>query len=284
MPEEFDEEYINDDDDEFGASNCRRCGGGGNGCSDCCPCLDEFDEVHCSLDDLCEKVCDIQESQEHQDACLGTIKATGNENNGLLLDLQTDVTLILEGVEELLLIGGGGAGGGGGGAGGNGDGCLVCINCGGSCCCDGEAGTCCCCDCEVEPPCDPNDPDCGPGGLPGEPDELCLITGDNGINDQDIIELWFSTKFKSCSRDYYLASSSFNWVTGGDFSCDQTGFHGIADEFLPGEEEVSQAAMYVKKNSNIEGLAEATTWMYDLTAVLAASDWLVINEGPEFEF
>lgn len=42
--------------------------------------------------------------------------------------------------------------------------------------------------------------------------------------------------------------------------------------------------MYVKKNKNIDGLEEASTWMYDLTAVLAASDYLVQEDGDEFEF
>lgn len=121
-----------------------------------------------------------------------------------------------------------------------------------------------------------------PGEIIPDPEPLCLIQGDNGIEDQDIIELWFSTKFKSCSRDYYLTSSSFNWL--GESSCGLTGFHGEATDFLPGETEVSQAAMYVKKNKNIDGLEEASTWMYDLTAVLAASDYLVQEDGDEFEF
>ena len=81
-----------------------------------------------------------------------------------------------------------------------------------------------------------------------------------------MIELFFSAQFRSCTRDFYLASSSFNWSPDGDFTCDQQGFHGIATG-TPGEGEVTQAAMYIKKNFNIPGLNEALSWLYDTTQV-----------------
>ena len=182
----------------------------------CCPCHEEFDEVHCALDDIHEKVCDIQDSQEHQDQCLGIIKGTTATNQELLENLQTDVTEILAGVDEILEGGVGGPGGPGNGNG-NGDGCLVCINCGGSCC----DGGCECCDIDE---CCPECPDLPPGGGGTDPDP-CLIGfeegTDNGLVNGDVIELWFSAKFKSCIKDFYLASSSFNWAPDGEFSCDQ---------------------------------------------------------------
>ena len=148
-------------------------------------------------------------------------------------ELKEDVAEILVGIEEIIAGGGNGVGGGGNGNG-NGDGCLVCINCGGSCCNGDDNGDCCCCCC---------DPDCHndlpPGGGGTDPDP-CLIGfeegTDNGIINGDLIELWFSAQFKSCTRDFYLASSSFNWI--GDLSCEQEGFHGLADG-TPGEGEVS---------------------------------------------
>ena len=204
-------------------SNCRSCNGNGNGydcgCDGCCPCAHEFEDVHCSLDDLCYKVCVIQDIQEEQGITLSHIKTTVNDNCDKLETLQ-------EGVDELLGNGGDGAGGGNGGNGGEGGngkgkGCLVCINCG-NCCCDGENGEdgcCCCCD-------DDCDHDNGPGGGT-DPEPLCLIKGGNDFENQDIIELWFSTKFKSCARDFYLTSSSFNWAGDDeDINCGQTGFHG----------------------------------------------------------
>ena len=42
---------------------CRHCNGGGSSC-DCCPCHEEFDEVHCAIEEVHEKVCDIQHNQE----------------------------------------------------------------------------------------------------------------------------------------------------------------------------------------------------------------------------
>jgi hypothetical protein len=173
--------------------------------------------------------------------------------------LKDDVALILTGIDDII-AGGGGIGGPGNGNGET-NGCLVCINCGGVCCTDGEGVCCDCCDC-CEPPIDPP---VGGGGTDPNPCLTGFFEGtDNGILNGDLIELWFSAQFKSCTRDFYLASSSFNWVPDGEFSCDQEGFHGIATG-IPGEEEVSQAAMYVKRNANIGGLNEATTWLYDTT-------------------
>ena len=250
-----------DDDDENlgdGSTNCRSCGRSkGRGC-DCCPCQDEFDDVHCAIEDVHVKVCDIQHSQEEQDICLGIIKGTTEEHTLLLENLQTDVTDILAGVDEI--IAGGGAGVGGGGEG-NGDGCLVCINCGG-CCTDGDGVCCDCCD-PIDPPIDPP---IGGGGTDPDPCLIGFVEGtDNGILNGDLIELWFSAQFKSCTRDFYLASSSFNWAPepmDEDYTCEQEGFHGLADG-TPGEGVVSQAAMYVKRKSNIPGLNLATTWVYD---------------------
>lgn len=149
-------------------------------------------------------------------------------------ELKEDVAEILVGIEEIIAGGGNGVGGGGNGNG-NGDGCLVCINCGGSCCNGDGDGDCCCCCCDPDC-CDPVEP---PGGGGTDPDP-CLIGfeegTDNGIINGDLIELWFSAQFKSCTRDFYLASSSFNWI--GDLSCEQEGFHGLADG-TPGEGEVS---------------------------------------------
>ena len=67
-PESEEEDFVN-------GSTCSRCKSR-NGNGSCCPCGEEFDEVHCALDSICDKVCDIQDSQEHQDACLGIIKGT----------------------------------------------------------------------------------------------------------------------------------------------------------------------------------------------------------------
>lgn len=174
--------------------------------------------------------------------------------------MKDDVALILTGIDDIIA---GGGGLGGGPDGGETNGCLVCINCGGTCCTDGD-GVCCGCDC-CEPPI--IDPPVGGGGTDPNPCLTGFVEGtDNGILNGDLIELWFSAQFKSCTRDFYLASSSFNWVVDGEFSCDQEGFHGIAAG-IPGEEEVSQAAMYVKRNANIGGLNEATTWLYDTTQV-----------------
>jgi hypothetical protein len=158
----------------------------------------------------------------------------------MLEEIQGGITEIIE------VIGGGGAGNGGnGGVGGNGNGngnghggCNICINCGcGPCCCNGED----CCD--PDPPVDP------PGGN-GDPDPLCLI-GAQGIdiNDGDLIELWFTAEYKSCTKDFYFGSSSINWL--GDNACTPdvlTGFHGqtpLGGE--PGAGEVTQAVMYAKR-------------------------------------
>ena len=142
----------------------------------------------------------------------------------------------------------------------NGKGCLVCINCGGKgCCCDGEENECCCC-------CDCSDPDVPEPGGPDEPDDVCLIFGgDNGLENEDIVEFWFSAQTKSCTRDYYLGSSSINWLdTNGDFTCDDiSGFHGPN---MPGAD-VTQATFYAKRNSHIPGLYETTTWEYSTTAI-----------------
>jgi hypothetical protein len=37
--------------------HCHHCDG-----DDCCPCHEEFDEVHCALDDICDKLCMIEHS------------------------------------------------------------------------------------------------------------------------------------------------------------------------------------------------------------------------------
>jgi hypothetical protein len=237
---------------------------------DCCPCTEEFDEVHCGIDDLCHKICDVQENQEDHSACLGIIK-------GKLDDIQGGIDEI---IDEIGGLGGGNGGNGGnGGVGGNGgtNGCLVCINCGGTCCCNGDGdGNCCCCCCDgdcnggVEPP---------GGGI--DPDPTCLIGGGgNGIENGDLIELWFSAKTKSCTRDFYFGSSSFNWL--GDNSCGQTGFHGEATG-TPGVDVVSQATFYVKRNNLIPGLYEATTWQYDTTEVDLVNADFEPGLGLEFE-
>ena len=75
-------EDSSDDENLGGGSTCRGgCNGRskGRGC-DCCPCEDEFDDVHCAIEDVHVKVCDIQHSQEEQDICLGIIKGTTEEH------------------------------------------------------------------------------------------------------------------------------------------------------------------------------------------------------------
>jgi hypothetical protein len=42
-----------------GGSNCTRCRGRSGGC---CECIEEFDDVHCAIEEVHEKVCDIQDS------------------------------------------------------------------------------------------------------------------------------------------------------------------------------------------------------------------------------
>ena len=258
------------EDSEFSTSGCRKCKSKYGGCSGSCGCGDEFDEVHCSLEDLCDKVCDIQFSQEKQDACLATIKGGLGDNGDKLDQLQIDVTQILE--DLTAIIDGGGIGGGPDG--GNGGGPLVCIKVGGCC------GTCgedtCCCEPPIEPPIEP------PGEIIPDPDPLCLIGGDGvGFGNGDLIELWFSAKTRSCSRDYYLGSPSINWL--GDYECGMEGFHGEATNEPPGEVEVSQAAFYVKRNNQIPGLNEATTWLYDTTQVDMVNIELDPTLGLEFE-
>ena len=138
--------------------------------------------MHCALDELCEKICDIQETQEIQDSCLGAIKGTLNEHT---IKLDTIIEITNEILDEIGNLEPGGPGTP------NGNGCcdgpLVCINCGGSCCCDeGENCGCCCCPCEEpEPPIEP------PGNPDVDPEPLCLISGENELNNKDIIELWF---------------------------------------------------------------------------------------------
>jgi hypothetical protein len=61
------------------------------------------------------------------------------------------------------------------------------------------------------------------------------------------------------------------------------GFHGEASSNPPGEVEVSQAAFYVKRNSQIPGLEEATTWLYDTTQVDLVNLDLDPLLGLEFE-
>ena len=97
--EEGPEDFEGDGSDGFGdgTQGCkgyRSCSrGSSKGCSSgCCKCTDEFDEVHCAIEDLCYKVCDVQSSQEIQDSCLAIIKADAADN-GVKLDLlQIDVT------------------------------------------------------------------------------------------------------------------------------------------------------------------------------------------------
>ena len=266
-----DESFSVDDGFEAVCANrgrgYRSCSGGcNNSCScndNCCPCDEEFEEVHCAIGELTGKVCDIQTSQESQVTCLGNIK-TGLAENGEKLDLlQTDVTQILT---DLTTIIEGGAVGTlpGDPVTGNG-GPLVCIKVGGGCCDTCGSDTTCCCDplvcCPpIEPPIEP------PGEIIPDPDPLCLISGGGvGFGNGDLIELWFSAKTRSCSRDYYLGSPSINWL--GLNECGLEGFHGEAIDNLPGEVEVSQGAFYVKRNSQIPGLADATTWLYDTNTV-----------------
>ena len=120
---------------------------------------------------------------------------------------------------------------------------LVCIKLGcGTCDTCGEVTPCCC---------DPVDcpPTLPPGEIPTPPDSLCLIggTGVGDFENGNLIELWFSAKTRSCSKDYYLGTPSINWSL--DFGCDLDGFHGEATTNFPGEIEVSQAAFYVKRNT-----------------------------------
>jgi hypothetical protein len=184
---------------------------------------------------------------------------------------------------EILNTDGTGPGGPGGPDTGFDGGPLVCIKVGGCCgCpCDGACDTCgetpcCCCTPECcEPPIEP------PGEIIPDPDPLCLIQGDVGFENGSLIELWFSAKSRSCSRDYYLGSPSINWL--GDNECGLEGFHGVATDYPPGEIEVSQAAFYVKRSPGIPGLAEATTWLYDTTQVVAVNDALPQDEGLAFE-
>ena len=61
-----------------------------------------------------------------------------------------------------------------------------------------------------------------------------------------------------------------------------TGFHGEA-EGTPGEEEVSQAAFYVKRNPNIPGMNEATTWEYDTDVIDAVNALFDPALGLNFE-
>lgn len=86
--EEEESYYEEEEEDSTGgivpASNCRKCK---KKCWDdddepsgCCPCGEEFDEVHCALGSLTKKVCDIQNTQEEQDVCLSDIK-TGVATN-----------------------------------------------------------------------------------------------------------------------------------------------------------------------------------------------------------
>lgn len=244
-----------------GRKRCR-CSDSNWGCQkpSCCPCDEEFEEVFCCLEDLKHKVCDIEIYIEDQNGCIGELKGEVGETLEKVCDIQLTVNEILE---EIGNIEPGTPPGGGNG---DGKGCLVCINCGGSgcCCCNGDGengdcGCCCCCDCEPEPP-------IGTPGGPDEPDDVCLIFGgDNGLENEDIVEFWFSAQTKSCTRDYYLGSSSINWRSNnGDFTCDDiTGFHG---EAMPGAE-VSQAAFYAKRNSHIPGLYETTTWEYSTTVI-----------------
>ena len=123
------------------------------------------------------------------------------------------------------------------------DGPLVCIKVGGcgTCgTCDGTCDTCgevlpCCCPIDSCPDC-PTEP---PGEIIPDPDPLCLIRGGGlGFENGILIELWFSAKTKSCSKDYYLGSPSINWL--GPNECGLEGFHGEASGGnLPGEVEVS---------------------------------------------
>jgi hypothetical protein len=69
----------------------------------------------------------------------------------------------------------------------------------------------------------------------------------------------------------------------GDNECGLEGFHGEASSEAPGEFEVSQAAFYVKRNNQIPGLAEATTWLYDTTQVDDANLDLDPLLGGQFE-
>jgi hypothetical protein len=181
------------------------------------------------------------------------------------------VTQILE--DLTAIIDGGGIGGPPDG--GDGTGPLVCIKVGGCCCstCDEEP---CCCEPPIEPPIEP------PGEIIPDPDPLCLIRGDDlGLENGSLIELWFSAKTRSCSKDYYLGSPSINWL--GDNECGLEGFHGEAGDNFPGEIEVTQAAFYVKRNNQIPGLADATTWLYDTTQVVMINDELDPFLGLEFE-
>lgn len=67
----------------------------------------------------------------------------------------------------------------------------------------------------------------------------------------------------------------------GDNECGLEGFHGETTG-TPGEDVVSQAAFYVKRNNNIPGLAEATTWLYDTTQIDDVNDDFDPTLGLEF--
>jgi hypothetical protein len=73
-------EDSSDDENLGNGSTCGRCRGNKGRSCDCCPCEDEFDDVHCAIEDVHVKVCDIQHSQEEQDICLGIIKGTTEEH------------------------------------------------------------------------------------------------------------------------------------------------------------------------------------------------------------
>ena len=183
--EAFEESEEVEENTPISGSNCRsRDCKKKSCCNDCCPCQDEFEEVHCAIENLEDKVCDIQDSQEQQDTCLAILKA-GVANNGDLLGLlQVDVDQIL--IDLGTIIEGGGIGGGPPDGGNGCNGPLVCIKCG-SC---GTCGdTCCdCCECPpVEPPIEP------PGEIITPPEELCLIrAGSPEFLNGDLVELWFS--------------------------------------------------------------------------------------------
>ena len=278
--EGFMEEFDNLGGGQMSRRRCAPCCPAPTPCGD--PCFDEFEEVHCALEDLCIKVCDVQFNQEAQDICLGAIKVDLGTNCDKLIDLQADVTTILTDLTQLIIDSGlGTTPGTTPGTGGP----LVCIKMGcGGCCCDPTDCTCgtvpctCCC-------CDPDcvDPGLPPGAVIPDPDPLCLINDGVTIAHGDLVELWFEAKTRSCSREYYLGSPSINWSI--DFGCnDLTGFHGEADLFPPGETEVTQATFYVKRNSAIPGLLDATKWVYDTSQVeLVNADLLLLDLGLQFE-
>ena len=164
---------------------------------------------------------------------------------------------------------------------GNGNGPLVCIKCGccGNCECDcnGDDDCCCCCCCNGE------ETDGGIGGPDPEPPENCLLSGENGLENEDIIELYFTAKTKGCARDFYLGSSSINFENNNgpdqDYTCDIEGFHG-PDDGDPAT--VNQAAFYAKRNDQIPGLYETTTWEYNTDVVELIND-LILDPVENFE-